>query len=141
MADFSGHAARRDQGRTMTVNGLNGVQEAAAINTKAAALASYQNDTVAYPDWLKTLSGTGVNSNSGAYTLASIAGVGNQFNAFRPPGNASGSNMFLPGSAFSSRVFQLQVHVAALQQQISVIQKQRAEAETGNAVSTPQMIR
>jgi hypothetical protein len=132
--DFQGHAARRNEGRTMQVLGVNGKAEAAAINTEASALQSYQNDTNAYPAWYQNLTGTGVNSNSGTHTLANLAGAGKQYSSFSPPGFASGSGLSLPSGSFNNRIFQLQVQVASLQQQITNLQQQ----QTSNAVSTAQ---
>lgn len=132
--DFESHGSR------MPITGMTAQQEADAINAMGQAISSYDNKSVKYPSVKSTISGTGINSNSGIHTLATISGLSSQFNSYNPRGWSSGANLYLPAQSFSSASIQNQITVISLQIQVMQLQRQIAELQTSSAKSTPQTV-
>jgi RHS repeat-associated protein len=121
-------------------SGLTPESEAQAINSMALGVSSYTGN-LQYPSALANFFGTGVNSNSAVNSLSSIAGLGSQFQSFRLPWFTNGSNLTLPAQSFSNPSIQRSLQITALQMQVAQLQRQITQLQTGNAKSTPQVIR
>jgi len=117
--------------------GLSPEEEAQAVNSMAAGVRDY-NGTVRYP-----LFGLDINSNSGAYTLATMAGLGRQFQSYQLPFLSVGRGQTLPAQSFNAQgqaSLQRGLQITALQLQVAQLQLQIIQLQTANANSTPQRV-